>query len=93
MVVLRVEAEGEKDGRPMLLRWDLLDRFDAATGITAMMRTTGYSLAITGAFQAEGKIQPGVWTPDEAMPAPAYIDALANRGVVIHEHRLSAQAV
>ena len=93
MVVLRVEAEGEKDGRPALFRWDLLDRFDAATGITAMMRTTGFSLAITGAFQAQGKIEPGVWTPDEAMPAPAYIDALAGRGVVIHEHRLSPQAV
>ncbi|MET0398504.1 MAG: saccharopine dehydrogenase C-terminal domain-containing protein [Longimicrobiaceae bacterium] len=93
MVVLRVEAEGEKDGRPALFRWDLLDRYDAATGITAMMRTTGFSLAITGAFQAEGRIEPGVWTPDEAMPAPAYIDALAGRGVVIHEHRLSPQAV
>jgi lysine 6-dehydrogenase len=93
MVVLRVEAEGEKDGRPALFRWDLLDRFDADTGITAMMRTTGFSLAITGAFQAEGRIEPGVWTPDEAMPAPAYIDALAGRGVVIHEHRLSPQAV
>ena len=93
MVVLRVEAEGEKDGRPALFRWDLLDRFDAGTGITAMMRTTGFSLAITGAFQAQGKIEPGVWTPDEAMPAPAYIDALAGRGVIIHEHRLSPQAV
>ncbi len=93
MVVLRVEAEGEKDGRPALFRWDLLDRFDAQTGITAMMRTTGFSLAITGAFQAQGMIEPGVWTPDEAMPAPAYIDALANRGVIIHEHRLSPAAV
>ncbi len=93
MVVLRVEAEGEKDGRPALFRWDLLDRFDAETGITAMMRTTGFSLAITGTFQAEGQIEPGVWTPDEAMPAPAYIDALANRGVVIHEHRLSPAAL
>ncbi|HLL46786.1 MAG TPA: saccharopine dehydrogenase C-terminal domain-containing protein [Longimicrobiaceae bacterium] len=93
MVVLRVEAEGEKDGRPALFRWDLLDRFDAETGITAMMRTTGFSLAITGTFQAEGMIQPGVWTPDEAMPAPAYIDALAGRGVIIHEHRLSPAAL
>jgi lysine 6-dehydrogenase len=92
MVVLRVEAEGEKDGKPALFRWDLLDRFDAETGITAMMRTTGFSLAITGAFQAGGKIEPGVWTPDEAMPAPAYIDALAQRGVVIHEHRLTPAA-
>jgi len=28
--------------------WQLLDYFDEATGISAMMRTTGYSLAITG---------------------------------------------
>jgi lysine 6-dehydrogenase len=73
----------------MVMRWDLLDRFDPETGITAMMRTTGYSLAITGAFQAAGEIEPGVWTPDESMPAAAYIDALARRNVVIHEHRLT----
>ena len=93
LVALRVEAEGTKDGQPTLLRWDLLDRYDAETGITAMMRTTGYSLAITGALQAAGEIEPGVWTPDEAMPAPAYIDELAKRGVVIYEHRLRPEAV
>jgi lysine 6-dehydrogenase len=91
LVALRVEAEGDKDGVPTLLRWDLLDRFDPTTGITAMMRTTGFSLAITGALQAAGDIEPGVWTPDECMPAAAYIDALAQRNVVIHEHRLSPE--
>jgi lysine 6-dehydrogenase len=93
LVALRVEAEGLKDGRETLLRWDLLDRYDPKTGITAMMRTTGFSLAITGAMQAAGDIEPGVWTPDEAMPAPAYIDALAQRNVVITEHVLSPAAV
>jgi lysine 6-dehydrogenase len=92
LVALRVEAEGEKDGKETLLRWDLLDRFDAETGITAMMRTTGYSLAITGELQASGEIEPGVWTPDESMPAPAYIDALAKRNIVIVEQRLSPAA-
>ncbi|MBV9773040.1 MAG: saccharopine dehydrogenase NADP-binding domain-containing protein [Gemmatimonadetes bacterium] len=89
MVVLRVEAEGVKDGEETVIRWDLLDRYDAETGITAMMRTTGFSLAITGAFQAQGKIQPGVWTPDECMPAEAYIEALRQRGVEIRESRLT----
>ena len=89
LVALRVEVEGEKEGEELLLRWDLLDRYDAETGITAMMRTTGYSLAITGALQAAGDIEPGVWTPDECMPAAAYIDALAQRNIIIHEHRLS----
>lgn len=89
LVALRVEVEGEKDGRDVTLRWDLLDRFDAETGITAMMRTTGYSLAITGVFQAEGRIEPGVWTPDEAMPAEDYIAELARRGVDIRFEELA----
>jgi lysine 6-dehydrogenase len=88
LVALRVEVEGTDKGDDVLLRFDLLDRYDADTGITAMMRTTGYSLAITGALQAAGKIKPGVWTPDEAMPAREYIAALAKRGVVIQESRV-----
>ncbi|HYJ78250.1 MAG TPA: saccharopine dehydrogenase C-terminal domain-containing protein [Longimicrobiaceae bacterium] len=92
LVALRVEVEGEKDGDDLLLRWDLLDRYDPTTGITAMMRTTGYSLAITGALQAAGQVQPGVWTPDEAIPGAAYIDALAGRNVIIYEQRLAPAA-
>ncbi|HTE18755.1 MAG TPA: saccharopine dehydrogenase C-terminal domain-containing protein, partial [Armatimonadota bacterium] len=82
-VALRVEAEGMDKGDHVLYRFDLLDRYDQDTGITAMMRTTGFSLAITGAMQAAGKVRPGVWTPDEAMPPREYIAALAERGVVI----------
>lgn len=85
LVALRVEVEGEREGRPTSLRWDLLDRFDEETGITAMMRTTGFSLAITGALQAAGRIDPGVWTPDEAMPAEEYVAELGKRGVEIRQ--------
>lgn len=93
LVALRVEVEGKDRGEDTLLRWDLLDRYDEKTGITAMMRTTGFSLAITGTLQAEGKIKPGVWTPDEAMPAREYIAALAERGVVIQESRVALGAI
>src|SRR5438477_11064529 len=41
LVALRVEVRG-KDGRRVA--WQLLDYFDDATGMSAMMRTTGYSL-------------------------------------------------
>lgn len=83
LVALRVEVSGEKDGHPRTLRWDLLDHYDEETGITAMMRTTGFSLAITGALQAAGEIQPGVHTPDEAVPAEPYLAALRDRGVEV----------
>lgn len=89
LVALRVEVEGERDGEDVLLRWDLLDRYDPRTGITAMMRTTGFSLAITGSLQAAGQIEPGVWTPDETMPAEAYIRALAERGIRIRHECLT----
>lgn len=92
-VVLRVEVEGEQEGEQVRLRWDLLDRFDATTGMTAMMRTTGFSLAITGALQAAGQIAPGVWTPDEAVPADDYIAALAERGVNIQAGRQALAAL
>jgi lysine 6-dehydrogenase len=88
LVALRVEVAGTDDGEEVLLRYDLLDRYDPEAGITAMMRTTGFSLAITGALQADRRIAPGVWTPDEAMPAREYIAALAERGVVIQESRV-----
>jgi lysine 6-dehydrogenase len=92
LVALRVEVEGERDGEEVLLRWDLLDRFDPQTGITAMMRTTGYSLAVTGALQADRRVESGVWTPDEAIPAREYIAALAERGVTIRESEQAASA-
>jgi lysine 6-dehydrogenase len=88
LVALRVEVEGRDGGEDVVLRFDLIDRYDAETGITAMMRTTGFSLAITGTLQAEGRIPAGVWTPDEAMPAREYVAALAERGVVIQESRI-----
>ena len=83
LVALRVEVQGKKGNR---VAWQLLDYFDEATGISAMMRTTGYSLAITGVMQVDGRITAaGVHTPDEAVPFQAYVDELKRRGVEIRE--------
>ncbi|HEX9282317.1 MAG TPA: saccharopine dehydrogenase C-terminal domain-containing protein, partial [Gemmatimonadales bacterium] len=83
LVALRVEARG-RDGRRAA--WQLLDYYDEAHGISAMMRTTGYSLAITGRMQADGRIGvKGVRTPDEAVPFGEYVAELAKRGVEIRE--------
>jgi lysine 6-dehydrogenase len=86
LLALRVVVEGTKDGRPAERRYDLVDRYDEEHGISAMMRTTGYSLSITGQMQARGEVgPPGVWTPDECMPAEAYIAALRARGIDLRE--------
>ena len=86
LVALRVEASGLKDGKPGTVVWQLVDYKDTKRNISAMMRTTGYSLAITGLMQADGRVKAkGVLTPDEAMPFQPYVDELAARGVQIRE--------
>ena len=82
LVALRVEIGGVKDGVEKTIRYELLDLYDADTGLTAMMRTTGFSLAITSVMQTDGRIgTTGVLTPDECVPAGAYLAELAARGV------------
>jgi lysine 6-dehydrogenase len=86
LVALRVVVKGTKGGKAMAHTFELVDRYDAKTGISAMMRTTGYSLAITGMLQARGEVKPaGVHTPDECMPGEKYVAELGKRGVVIRQ--------
>ena len=86
LVALRVVVRGRTQGTSITHRWELVDRFDDAKGITAMERTTGFSLSITGILQATGAIAPaGVYTPDEAVPGARYVAELARRGIIIRE--------
>jgi lysine 6-dehydrogenase len=85
LVALRVVVEGDGPDGTVTHAWELVDRADEAKGLTAMMRTTGFSLSITGQLQAGGRVPAGVHTPDEAMPADEYVAELGRRGVVIRE--------
>jgi lysine 6-dehydrogenase len=86
LVALRVVVEGTKGGTQQRLGWELLDYYDEEKGISAMERTTGFSLAITGLMQVRQQVAgPGVLTPDEAMPPERYISELAKRGIEIRE--------
>ena len=86
LVALRVTDEGKKGGKPLMLGWELLDYFDSEREISAMERTTGFSLAITGMMQVRKQVTgSGVLTPDEAMPPALYIQELGKRGIRIRE--------
>lgn len=86
VLALRVSVEGRSGETSRTVAWQLVDRYDEDHHISAMMRTTGYSLSITGMMQVRNQVQsPGVHTPDECVPAPAYITELAKRGVNIRQ--------
>lgn len=84
LVVGRVEVSGFKDEVAARIRYEVLDHYDEETGFTAMMRTTGFSLSLTGLIQARGHaLRSGVGTPDEAIPPSLFIEELGRRGISI----------
>ena len=86
LVALRVIVSGTKDGKPQTHTFELVDRADEKKNLSAMMRTTGYSLSITGQLLAAGEVtQTGVFTPDECMPGDRYVTELGKRGVLIRQ--------
>lgn len=85
VVALRVVVTGTKDGQRSARAWEVVDHYDAVHGISAMMRTTGYTLSITGLLQATKVVAPGVHTPDESIPPQQYFAMLGERGIAVRE--------
>ena len=91
ITVMRVTVEGELDGVPTRLRWDLLDRLDPTTGFTSMSRTTGFTCTVVARMILDGTLdEPGVFAPEMIATREGVLDAiftgLAERGVHYTAH-------
>ncbi len=87
LTVMRIEVEGRRGDERLVERWDLLDRFDRATGTTSMARTTGYTCTAAVRLVAAGRYREvGVHPPESVGAAPGclefMLEHLAERGVV-----------
>lgn len=81
VVLLRVSAFGE--GRAVC---ELVDRYDADTKLSAMMRTTGFSTSIVAQMMARGEIgEAGAHLQEESIPGDVFIRELARRNIVIRD--------
>lgn len=76
LVVLRVVARNDAGAERVL---DLYDEQDAATGFTAMERTTGFPTALLATMQAEGLIAPGARPLEAAVPVGEFVTRLHQR--------------
>ena len=85
LVIVRVLARGRKDGRPSRALVELIDRFDVATGFTAMERTTGWDGSIKAIMNAGGVTPRGVHPAELAVPGPLYAAELRRRGFDLTE--------
>ncbi len=85
LVIVRVLARGRKDGRAAEVVVELVDRFDEATGFTAMERTTGWDGSIKAILNAHGVTPRGAHPAELAVPGPRYADELRRRGFSLTE--------
>jgi lysine 6-dehydrogenase len=84
VVLLRVTASGEKEGRKVEVRYEMIDRHDSATGLSAMMRTTGFPIAEVALLLATGEITARGAIPQElCVPADRFLDGLRGQGLSI----------
>lgn len=83
MVLLRTTVIGRRGGALRRLQWDLVDRHDEATGLTAMERTTAFPTAVVAHLQARRAIAPGARPLEQCIPTTEYMRELARRDLDI----------
>ncbi|MGE3106746.1 MAG: saccharopine dehydrogenase C-terminal domain-containing protein [Phycisphaerales bacterium] len=98
LTVMRVIADGVRDGRPVRLVYDLFDTLDPASGFTSMSRTTAFPCAIAARLLASGRLaSPGVIPPEFIGMMPGMLDhfllELEARGVKYRARELSRDSL
>lgn len=85
-VLIRLEFVGTKDGERKQLRYDIVDKYDEQTNLSAMMRTTAFPASIIAQMAARGDVRMRGATPQElAVDADKFIAELARRNIKIIE--------
>lgn len=71
------------------LRYDILDRFDERTGLSAMQRTTAFPASVIAQMMARGETsEKGAVPQERCVPARAFVEELARRNIRIAESTL-----
>jgi lysine 6-dehydrogenase len=69
----RVEASGEKKGRPRQYKIEMVDWYDQELGFTSMARTTAFTGAIVARLIARGDLKAkGFLTPEKVITGPLF---------------------
>ncbi len=76
LTLFRVEATGEKNGRPRRYRVVMADRYDKKLKMTSMARVTAFTAAIVARMAARGDIRAAGLLPPEQVVAGALFDRL-----------------
>ncbi len=83
--VMRVTCTGRTGGSAARATVELIDRYDEATGFTAMQRLTGWHASIVAIACVNGSVPRGVVPVERCLPGKAVADEARRRGLAITE--------
>ena len=83
--IMRVRSRGKKGGREASATVDLVDRYDEATGLSAMQRLTGWHASIIAILAARGEVRKGVVPVEVAVSGRKIVEEARLRGLEISE--------
>jgi lysine 6-dehydrogenase len=85
-VLVRLEFRGRTQGMTRRLRYDIIDRFDERTRLSAMQRTTAFPASIVAQMMARGlTTSKGALPQERCVPPAPFVAALAARDIRIDE--------
>lgn len=91
-VVVRVEIVGEASGEAGTLVYEMVDRFDDESGLSAMQRCTGFPAAAAAVLLSERRVPGGgVGAAEQVLPFEVFFAMLAERGIDVSERWEPAQ--
>ncbi len=86
-VLVRLEFVGKMNGETKNLRFDIVDKYDEETGLSAMMRMTAFPASIIAQMSARGDVAMRGATPQElAIDSEKFVAELARRNIRISEN-------
>lgn len=75
ITVMQVRSSGLKGGTPHRFTFDFVDRFDAASGLRSMSRSTGFTASAVAGLILDGTLkEPGVHAPEALGARPGILD-------------------
>lgn len=86
VALIRTDARGYRDGKPLRVVNQIVDKRDLETGFTSMQRTVGFPMSVGAQMILDGRLdKKGVVSPME-VPFEPYMDELSRRGISFTTH-------
>lgn len=81
--IIKIFANGIKNGKSLYTTIELIDYYDKETDFTAMQRLTGWHASIIAILSAQGEVENGAVSVFNAVKGQIIIDELIKRGIKI----------